>query len=65
VDLSQEEPQPPDWVIFAGELTDATGAGDALSGTVVLEPGSYGPICITGEWPDLVFHPGRPFDVEG
>ena len=53
----------PDWVIDAGGVVDESGAGGTLQGTVALDEGTYGPICITGEWPDLQFHPGQPFVV--
>jgi inosine-uridine nucleoside N-ribohydrolase len=53
----------PDWVIDAGGLSDDPGAGGSLEGTVALASGTYGPVCITGTWPDLAFHPGQPFVV--
>ena len=53
----------PDWVIDAGGLADESGAGGSMKGTVSLEAATYGPVCITGTWPDLQFHPGQPFVV--
>jgi hypothetical protein len=53
----------PDWVIDAGGLADESGAGGSMKGTVSLEAATYGPVCITGTWPDLEFHPGQPFVV--
>ncbi len=53
----------PDWILLGGEVNDESGSGDVLSGTAILEAATYGPICITGSWPDLAFHPGQPFDV--
>jgi inosine-uridine nucleoside N-ribohydrolase len=53
----------PDWVIEAGGLADEAGAGGSMKGTVALEAATYGPVCITGTWPDLQFHPGQPFVV--
>ncbi len=53
----------PTWVIDAGGLADESGAGGSMEGTVALEPGTYGPVCATGTWPDLVFHLGQPFVV--
>jgi inosine-uridine nucleoside N-ribohydrolase len=58
-----ETAAPPDWVIEAGGISDDPGAGGSLEGSVVLESGTYGPVCVTGTWPDLVFHPGQPFVV--
>jgi pyrimidine-specific ribonucleoside hydrolase len=58
-----EAPALPEWVIDAGGLADDPGAGGSLTGTVALEAGTYGPVCITGTWPDLQFHPGQPFVV--
>ena len=53
----------PDWVIDAGGLSDDAGTGGTIAGSITLEPGTYGPVCITGSWPDLVFRPGQPFVV--
>jgi len=53
----------PDWVVDAGGLTDEAAAGAPIEGPITLEPGTYGPVCITGTWPDLTFRPGQPFQV--
>ena len=55
---------PPDWLIQGVGLFDESGAGSE-TGTMVAEAMTYGPICATGEWPDLVFTPGHPFEVGG
>jgi inosine-uridine nucleoside N-ribohydrolase len=61
VDLSSEIALP-DWLIQGGEVSDDQGSGRAADGTVELETETYGPVCVTGEWPDLVFTPGDPFE---
>jgi pyrimidine-specific ribonucleoside hydrolase len=63
VDPATDPAQLPDWVIDAGGLADESGEGGTMKGTVALEASTYGPICITGTWPDLDFHPGQPFVV--
>ncbi len=62
IDLSTTT-QPPDWVVQAGQANDEPGTGDAVSTTVNLAPGTFGPICATGEWPDLTFTAGEPTEV--
>ncbi len=63
VDLSSEV-QPPDWIVEAGEANDESGTGALISSTTDLEAGIiYGPVCVTGQWPDLMFTPGEPFEV--
>jgi inosine-uridine nucleoside N-ribohydrolase len=63
--LDMEEVEgPPDWVVEAVSLADETGEGGERTGTVAIGHGStYGPICITGQWPDLEFTPGEPIAV--
>ncbi len=63
IDPASETPQLPDWIIDAGGASDEPGAGGSITGSVSLETGTYGPVCITGTWPDLVFRPGQPFVV--
>jgi hypothetical protein len=56
---------PPEWVIEGVSLNDETGAGSPVRGTMAVEATTYGPVCVTGTWPDLVFRAGDPFDVAG
>jgi inosine-uridine nucleoside N-ribohydrolase len=63
VDLDQEEQAPPDWIVTAGGLTDESGTSGLLSGTANLVAGTYGPVCISGEWPKLLFEVGEPFET--
>ncbi len=63
VDPASETAVLPDWVIDAGGLSDEPGSGGTMAGSVSLEPGTYGPVCMTGTWPDLEFRPGQPFVV--
>jgi inosine-uridine nucleoside N-ribohydrolase len=53
----------PDWVIDAGNASDETGAGGNVRSTARLEPGTYGPVCLSGTWPDVSVRPGEPFVV--
>ncbi|MBA2300729.1 MAG: nucleoside hydrolase [Chloroflexi bacterium] len=53
----------PDWIIDAGGAADEPGAGGSIMGSVTLEAGTYGPVCMIGSWPDVKFHPGQPFVV--
>jgi inosine-uridine nucleoside N-ribohydrolase len=54
---------PPDWVTQAGGVSDEAGAGGTMTGSVRLEAGTYGPICIAGTFPDVTLRPGQPFVV--
>lgn len=62
VDVGANE-EPPEWLIEGVGLFDDAGAGSPQTGTMVVEPFTYGPICVTGEWPDLVFETGDPFEI--
>ena len=55
----------PDWVIDAGNASDEAGAGGNVRSTARLEPGTYGPVCLSGTWPDVSFRLGEPFVVTG
>ena len=55
----------PDWLIQGGEAADEGGSGAPVATTATLETGTFGPICLEGEWPDLTFTPGQSFDVAG
>jgi hypothetical protein len=63
VNLSTESALP-DWLIQGGQAYDEQGTGAALSSTIELAPGTVGPVCVTGEWPNLVFTPGDPIEVK-
>ena len=64
LDLSSENAAAlPDWVVDAGGVSDGDGTGGTTAGSVTLEPGTYGPVCLSGTWPDLVLRPGQPFVV--
>lgn len=63
-DLGNEQTaQPPDWVVDAGSALDEKGTGVPVKTTARLEIGTYGPVCLSGTWPDIKFHPGQPFVV--
>lgn len=62
-DLDLETATPPDWVVEGASLNDDAGTGAPVSGTMAVRPATYGPICGTGTWPDIVFTAGTPFDV--
>ena len=59
-DADLEHFQPPDWVTPGAQIADETGAGTSATTTVVIKPGTYGPVCGIGTWPDIVFTPGEP-----
>jgi inosine-uridine nucleoside N-ribohydrolase len=56
---------PPGWVIEGISLNDETGVGSPVRGTMAVEATTYGPVCVTGTWPDLDFRAGDSFDVAG
>ena len=62
IDVESTE-SPPAWIIEGAGFFDETGAGAPQITTMVAEPGSYGPVCSTGEWPDVAFTLGSPFEV--
>ncbi len=57
VDLASEVPEPA-WLLQGGQIVDEAGAGVRVSGTALVEPGSWGPVCVQGTWPDMTFTPG-------
>jgi inosine-uridine nucleoside N-ribohydrolase len=61
--LDPETATIPDWIVNAGNAADEAGTGGAIHATVPLEPGTYGPVCFSGTWPDLKLRPGEPFVV--
>lgn len=61
--LDPETDRIPDWIVDAGNASDEAGAGGNIRSTVRLEPGTYGPICLSGTFPDMTFRPGEPFVV--
>lgn len=63
-DLEVEQ-TPPAWLIQGGQAYDEAGAGAPVAATMKLESATYGPICATGQWPDLTFTPGEPFEAGG
>jgi len=61
-DIDLEHFEEPAWMIQGAQVADETGSGTAATTTVVVKPGTYGPVCATGSWPDLLFTPGEPVD---
>lgn len=57
------EAPPPDWLLAGPSASDEAGTGGPLTMTGDLEDGIYGPMCLTGTWPDFEFTPGVPFQV--
>jgi hypothetical protein len=57
------EGPPPDWLLMGPTASDDTGSGREVTVMGDLEDGTYGPVCLTGTWPDLVFVPGTPFQT--
>ena len=62
VDLETTTGTPP-WLLEGGQAFDDTGRGRAVTGSVTLKPGTWGPVCVEGTWPDVTFHPGEPFEI--
>jgi inosine-uridine nucleoside N-ribohydrolase len=54
---------PPEWFTVAGEARDSGGGVPGPTSRLDVPPGTVGPVCLTGSWPDLVFTPGDPFVV--
>ena len=54
---------PPDWLLLGPAAADETGSGRPLIVLGDLEDGIYGPVCTTGDRPDLRFTPGTPFQT--
>lgn len=57
VDLTVET-EPPAWLIEGGAIVDTAGSGEPVTGTVDIEPATWGPVCIVGEWPNVSFTAG-------
>ena len=64
LDLSTET-SPPAWLLLGGQLLDEPGAGSPVGGTAFVEPGTWGPVCVQGTWPDLTFTIGSGTIVGG
>jgi pyrimidine-specific ribonucleoside hydrolase len=54
----------PDWIILGGQVSDQPGAGYTVTGTAEMESATYGPVCVTGTWPNQTFTPGEPFTMD-
>jgi len=58
------EEGPPDWVVESGSLYDEAGEGGEQAATALIGEGAtYGAVCMTGEWPEIDFILGEPFEV--
>lgn len=53
----------PEWFAVAGETSDSGGGVPGPPARIDVPPGTVGPVCVTGEWPDLDFTSGTPFEV--
>jgi len=56
---------PPPWITEGPTATDADGTGTPVSATGTLETDVAGPVCLTGDYPNLRFVPGTSFPVGG
>jgi hypothetical protein len=57
------EQAPPDWLLMGPTASDETGSGREVTVMGDLVDATYGPVCLTGTWPDLVVTPGSPFQT--
>jgi inosine-uridine nucleoside N-ribohydrolase len=64
-DIDIEHVQQPDWMLQGGQIADETGAGTAATATATIKAEAYGPICVTGTWPDVTFTVGLPVTFGG
>jgi inosine-uridine nucleoside N-ribohydrolase len=66
VDLSHTfdaQASPPDWLVLGPMAQDTIGDGKVVTATGSLSEGFYGPICISGAFPNATFVAGTPFEV--
>jgi inosine-uridine nucleoside N-ribohydrolase len=61
--VDSETAEAPDWIRVGGFASDEAGTHEPVLGTVSLEPGTFGPICVTGTWPEARYAAGAPFVV--
>jgi hypothetical protein len=54
---------PPDWLLMGPSASDEAGSGRPVTVMGDLEDGTYGPVCLTGTWPDLSYRAGTPFET--
>jgi inosine-uridine nucleoside N-ribohydrolase len=54
---------PPEWLVLGPAVNDETGAGSEVRTTGDLAEGFFGPVCLSGAWPDVTFTAGTPFEV--
>jgi len=57
------EQQQPDWIVIGPSVGDEAGDGAPVTSTGAITAGTYGPVCLTGTWPEITFVPGTPFQV--
>jgi inosine-uridine nucleoside N-ribohydrolase len=66
VDLtSSVETAVPDWIVQGAQLFQDDPAAGLISAFTEVEAGVFGPVCVTGTWPDLRFVVGQPIVVGG
>jgi inosine-uridine nucleoside N-ribohydrolase len=57
----ETETEEPSWLRMIGQAADEAGTGETVTVTAaVTEAGTYGPVCLTGMWPDITFTAGEP-----
>jgi inosine-uridine nucleoside N-ribohydrolase len=63
-DPASIEGEPPDWIFESGWISDdAGGPGDRAATALISGSGIYGAVCTSGEWPDVEFVLGEPFEI--
>ena len=55
--------QPPNWLLLGPMAGDEAGSGQPSTAMGDLEDAAYGPICLTGTWPDITLTAGTPFET--
>jgi hypothetical protein len=62
IDGAADDEELPTWLIPVVQVIDEAGDGQRHVGTGTFAEGpTYGPVCVTGTWPDLEFTAGAPF----
>ena len=64
LDITSETEEPA-WLLPGGQIADDPGTGEPVSGTAIIETGTWGPVCLRGTWPDITFTSGAATILPG